>query len=99
MSAEDLLKELLETNNKYSDEKKEQATELVIKLATICRGYSPDVVLLVLESAMTEEITILSPVMGELFERSMQAYKEKATLLLTLTEALHARRNRTESEQ
>lgn len=88
MSMEETMQDILGGSVKYDKEKREQAVELVKKMAQLCGSYSPDVVLLVLESAMAETITMLSPEMGRLFEMSMEDYKERMQLLPKLVEVL-----------
>src|SRR5271154_7633160 len=80
--------DVLGTKNKYSAEKVIQATELVRKMAEVCKDYEPDVVLLVLESALTETINMASPTLGRLFEETMKKYKADAAKLLAFAEVL-----------
>jgi len=90
MSMEDQAEVL---GKKYSAEKVIQATELVRKMAEVCKDYEPDVVLLVLESALTETINMASPTLGRLFEETMKKYKSQAAKLLAFADILESHLN------
>ncbi len=87
MSTEDQAEVL---SKKYGTEKLKQATELVAKMAELCKDYEPDVVLLVLESAITETIHMASPTLGNLFEETMKRYKNQAAKLLAFADILQS---------
>jgi hypothetical protein len=93
MSMEEKMDDVLGTNKQYNSEKLTQAKELVIKMAELCSNYEPDVVLLVLESAITETIHMASPTLGNLFEETMKKYKAQAAKLLAFAEILESHLN------
>src|SRR5271157_1134129 len=88
MSMDEQMMNDIVARSKYSKEKRDQATELIVKMAKLCGDYPPDIVLLVLESALTETVTMLSPLVGELFSRTMQDFKDKGQALLQIADAL-----------
>lgn len=77
-------------SEELNQSKREQAAELIVKVATACSDYDADVVLLVLESALAESISMHNPAIGELFNQMLRHFKEKATVLLQLIHAMHS---------
>ena len=67
---------------------KAQAEELIVKVATACKDYPQGVVMFVLEAALTEQIAIYSPMLGDLFAETMAQYRKRAMLLLTVSDIL-----------
>ena len=66
----------------------ERATGLIANIAELCKDEEPAVVLFVLEAALTEQISIFAPPLGDLFTQMMRAYKGKAAMLLSVLEML-----------
>ena len=80
--------EILNDDGQMNPEWKKQAEELIVKIATISRDYPVPVVMFVLEAALTEQIAIYSPMLGDLFSEMMVQYRKRATLLLAVSEML-----------
>ena len=83
--------EILNDNGQLSPEVMKQSEELMVKVATICREYPQMVVMFVLEAALTEQIAIYSPMLGDLFSEMMVQYRKRATLLLAVSDMLRDR--------
>ena len=66
----------------------ERAKALVTNIAELCKDEEPALVLFVLEAAMTEQIGMFAPSLSDLFVAMMRAYKQKASMLLTMLELL-----------
>ena len=79
---------MINEEGQLSPEIKQQAEELMVKVATACQGYPQMVVMFVLEAALTEQIAIYSPMLGDLFSEMMAAYRKRAMLLLTVSSML-----------
>ena len=65
-----------------------RAKVLITGIATLCADEEPAIVLFVLEAAMTENISMFAPPLGDLFRSMMQAYKHKAAVLIQMVEML-----------
>jgi hypothetical protein len=74
-----------------TQEFKAQAEELVVKIGSMCKDYHPAIVLFVLEAAMTEQISVFSPQLSNLFEETMGAFKAKAAVLIIVADMLKGR--------
>jgi len=73
-----------------TNEQKAAAKELMTKLATECVGYDPQVVMIVLELAMLEEISMHDENVGRLFEAMMKEFRAEASVLLGITMLMKA---------
>lgn len=78
-------------DGQISPEMKRQAEELIFKVATVCKDYPQMVIMFVLEAALTEQIAIYSPMLGDLFAETMAQYRKRAMLLLTVSDMLKDR--------
>lgn len=65
-----------------------RAKELITNIALLCKDEEPAIVLFVLEAAMSEQIAMFAPPLGDLFRSMMQAYKHKAAVLISMVEML-----------
>ena len=79
---------MLSDDGQLSPEVKKQAEELIVKVATLCKDYPQMVVMFVLEAALTEQIAMYSPMLGDLFTEMMAQYRKRATLLLVVSDML-----------
>jgi hypothetical protein len=66
----------------------ERATALIAGIAELCQHEEPAVVLFVLEAALTEQISMFAPPLGDLFTAMMRSYKQRAAQLLSVLEML-----------
>jgi hypothetical protein len=80
--------EILNEDGQMNAEWKAKAEELIAKLATISREYPESVVMFVLEAALTEQIAMYSPMLGDMFAETMVQYRKRATLLLAVSDIL-----------
>ena len=80
--------EYVNEDGQMKPEVKKQAEELIVKIATVCKDYPQAVVMFVLEAALTEQIAIYSPMLGDLFSEMMSQYRKRATLLLVVSDML-----------
>lgn len=69
-------------------ELKEDIIDLAVKMSNLCSEHHPTAVLFVLEAGLMQEIENLSPTLGRMFAEMLTAYKEKARMLLQITDAL-----------
>lgn len=65
-----------------TDTQKEQALELMAKMATACKDYDQLVVMTTLEAAMTAEIHRQDSLVGQLFEAMMSEFRQEASVLI-----------------
>ena len=85
---DEVLQDLREVKSLLPEELKLEIVALADKMSLLLREHSPNAVLFVLEAALEQNITNLSPALGELFKRMLDEYKQKATMLLTLSDML-----------
>lgn len=83
--------EILNDDGQLNPAWQAQAEELIGKIATISREYPNAVVMFVLEAALTEQIAMYSPALGDLFTETMRRYRHKATILLAVSDVLRTR--------
>jgi|SRR5271168_2773058 len=76
------INELVGEDGNIRPEIEAQAKELVIKIDEACKEYPPAITLFVLEAALTAEIKMYSPEIGDLFQTVMKEFKNEATLLI-----------------
>src|SRR5277367_2974190 len=82
------IEELIGEDGQLKPEVVGRAKVLITNIATLCADEEPAIVLFVLEAAMTEQIAMFAPPLGELFRSMMQAYKHKASVLIQMVEML-----------
>ena|SRR5271157_675370 len=82
------LESMMGEDGQFKPEVMEQGLKLVREVAELCGGHDPALVLFVLEAALTEQIEMFAPPLGDLFRSSMRAYKNKAAMLLTVATLL-----------
>lgn len=80
--------EILNDDGQMNPEWQEKAEELIGRIATISREYPEAVVMFVLEAALTEQIAMYSPALGDLFSETMVQYRKRATLLMVVSDML-----------
>lgn len=80
--------ELLGIDGELKPEVVDRAKALIMIIAELCRNEEPAIALYVLEAALTEQITMFVPPLGDLFRSMMRAYKQKASALISLVEML-----------
>ena len=79
---------MFDSNGQLSEEFKAQGLQLVQDIAAVCKGKEPVLVMFVLEAILTEQISIYSEPLGELFSEMMKVYKQKATMMLQIMDML-----------
>ena|SRR5271170_4877442 len=84
------IEELIGEDGQLKPEVVSRAKALITNIATLCAEEEPAVVLFVLEAAMTEQIAMFTPPLGDLFRSMMKAYKHKAAVLIQMVEMLKA---------
>jgi len=80
--------QLLGEDGQIKPEIMERAKALIANIAELCKEEQPALVLFVLEAALTEQIAMFAPPLSELFGSMMRAYKNKATVLLSVLELI-----------
>ena len=84
------IEELIGEDGQLKPEVVGRAKVLITNIATLCADEDPAIVLFVLEAAMTENIAMYAPPLGDLFRSMMKAYKHKAAALIQMVELLKA---------
>lgn len=87
-SRDEILAEMQAAEVPLPEELKQEVINLADKMSLLLKDYSPNAVLFVLEAALVQNIDNLSPALGDLFQSMLQVYKQKANMLLTLTDLL-----------
>lgn len=87
-SRDEILAEMQAAEVPLPEELKQEVIALADKMSLLLKDYSPNAVLFVLEAALVQNIDNLSPALGDLFQSMLQVYKQKANMLLTLTDLL-----------
>jgi hypothetical protein len=82
------LETILGEDGQIKPEIVERAKGLIANIAELVKGEEPAVVLFVLEAALTEQIAMYAPPLGELFRSMMKAYKHKAAALISIVEMI-----------
>ena len=96
---EEVIADLKNANVDMPEELKLEVVDLADKMSEMLKPYSQSARLFVLEAALTQSIANMSPSLGRMFQDMLQMYKEKATLLITLSDVLSSAIERTTKDK